>query len=166
MKRRLSSRLRPGFRIDEIMEGYHEFLPEMGEPGRRTFRFDVTWGAEDLAGAAARLGRRTVCTLRGRVTAEGICRDAPCEGVLVLDYRGSHTIRYEFTFAVDEVHYRYVGEKVNIRLWNLPVSHTTCFGTLVRAGDGALVSRGVSFFRLRALPAFVRSFSLTLASAS
>jgi hypothetical protein len=51
-----------------------------------------------------------------------------------------------------------VGEKVNIKLWNLPVSHTTCVGRVTELESGKLISTSVTIFRMRTLPAFLGSF--------
>ncbi len=153
-----------GFALDEVMRGYHEFVAAEGEPGKHPFLFKVQWGHQNLLDAVGRLGARTECHLAGTVSAGGLCENSPCEGRLVLDYRGTHTIRYEFAFAANGQQLRYTGEKVNIRPWNLPVSHTTCFGTIIREADGALISRGVAFFRLSTLPSFLASFRLRRAA--
>lgn len=153
-------RIGVGFALDEVMRGYHEFVAGAGEPGRRPFLFKVRWGHQSLLNALGRLGANTECHLSGTVTAEGLCDGSPCVGRLILDYRGTHTIRYEFTFEGDGQRLLYTGEKVNIRPWNLPVSHTTCFGTITRLDNGALISRGVAFFELSTLPAFLASFRL------
>ena len=51
-------------------------------------------------------------------------------------------------------------QKRNIKPWNLPVSHTTCYGELTEAKSGKLVSRSVTYFRLKTLPSFLWSFRL------
>ncbi len=149
-----------GFALDEEMVGYHEFVPGEGDPGRRPFVFKVEWGHKSLLDVVGQMGSRTECYLAGRVSAAGLCDDSPCEGRLILDYRGTHTIRYEFSFEANGQRLRYTGEKVNIRPWNLPVSHTTCFGTILREEDRALISRGVAFFKLSKLGSFLASFRL------
>ncbi len=53
--------------------------------------------------------------------------------------------------------YQYVGQKVDIRPWNLPWSHTRCFGHLTRADTGELVSTSLTRFRLRSAPRFLAS---------
>ncbi len=161
--KKMRRRVGLGFALDEEMRGYHEFVAGKGEPGRRPFLFKVKWGHRNLLQAVGRMGARTECHLSGTVTAEGLCQESKCDGHLVLDYRGTHTIRYEFAFEANGQKLRYTGEKVNIRPWNLPVSHTTCFGTITRR-DGALISRSVAFFRLSTLPAFLASFRLRRAA--
>ena len=51
-----------------------------------------------------------------------------------------------------------VARKDHIKPWNLPVSHTTCFGTLTEADGGKLVSRSVTFFRLQHWAKFAATF--------
>ncbi len=150
-----------GFRIDERMTGSHEFEPGMGPPGSHPFEFVVSWGPDRLD----RWLRPSepdfmVQPMKGIVTAGGLCEAAPIEGTLALEYFESRRIRYSFRFEVDGTEYEHVGEKVNIRPWNLPVSHTTCFGVLKEVETGRLVSRSVTFFRMRSLLSFVTSFRL------
>ncbi|MGC8928886.1 MAG: hypothetical protein ACP5QK_13325, partial [Myxococcota bacterium] len=65
-----------------------------------------------------------------------------------------------FEFEVNGKRYLYIGEKVNIKPWNLPVSHTTCFGTIVERETNRLISRSVVFFRYSTIPSFLLSFRL------
>ena len=152
---------RLGFAVDEVMSGYHSFEPGFGPAGRLPMEFRVTWGTKSLRRYLDPKGDRfLVNNLEGRVSIDCLCRDVPCDGTLELKYFSEQVIRYTFAFEIDGKAYRYVGEKVNIRPWNLPVSHTTCFGTLVEAETGKLVSRSVTRFRLRTFPAFLASFRL------
>ncbi|MBM4372525.1 MAG: hypothetical protein FJ098_12770 [Deltaproteobacteria bacterium] len=147
----------PGFTLHEVMTGTHEFLPGRGPEGSHPFEFRVRWGTADPARFLdPRGGAFLVNDLEGTVTAGGLCTDAACRGTLELRYLRDRTIRYGFTFHAGGSTFRYRGEKVNILPWNLPFSHTTCFGTLTD-GDGRLVSRSVTFFRLRTVPAFLAS---------
>jgi hypothetical protein len=98
--------------------------------------------------------------LEGTVSVEFLCQDAPCSGSFEMRYLSEHRIRYSFEFEAQGKPYRYVGEKVNIWPWNLATSHTTCFGTLVEADTGKLVSRSVTYFRMHTLPGFVASLRL------
>jgi hypothetical protein len=77
-----------------------------------------------------------------------------------LRYLQDRSIRYAFRFKEGGKDYKYVGEKVNIHLWNLPWSHTTCFGRLILQGTGELVSTSVTHFRIRSLPRFIASVRL------
>lgn len=151
-----------GFRLHERMIGTHIFEPGQGPEGRLPFSFEGLWGPPRLG---PWLNPKSPDFLtqpfEGTVTAGGIGERVPMRGELALRYVSSASIRYAFTFSHDSRTYRYVGEKVNIRPWNLPVSHTTCFGTLTC--DGILVSRSVTHFRLASLPRFLFSFRLTCA---
>ena len=152
---------RVGFRIDEVMSGTHTFEPGCGPTGRLPMQFRVTWGHPHLAAFANPLGDQFGrATLDGTVSIDFLCQDAPCQGSFELKYLSEHAIRYTFEFEANGNRYRYVGEKVNIWPWNLPVSHTTCFGTLVEAASGKLISRSVLHFRMSTMLPFVASLRL------
>ncbi|MBN2360856.1 MAG: hypothetical protein JXR83_15480 [Deltaproteobacteria bacterium] len=152
---------RIGFRIDEVMSGHHTFEPGCGPAGQLPMRFRVTWGHRHLAAFASPLSDDFgKADLEGTVSIDFLCREAPCQGTFELKYLSEQAIRYCFEFEANGTRYRYVGEKVNIWPWNLPVSHTTCFGTLVDAKNGQLVSRSVLHFRLATMIPFVASFRL------
>ncbi|MFP4475027.1 MAG: hypothetical protein ACLFOY_05670 [Desulfatibacillaceae bacterium] len=159
--RGMARQRRVGFTIDEIMEGWHEFEPGIGPGGRKPFLFFATWGPRNVKPwinpQSPDFMRQP---LEGWVTMGDVCEKAPCRGSLALNYFRGHSIRYEFDFAADGVDYRYVGEKVNIMPWNLPVSHTTCFGTIKEVEGGRLVSRSVTYFKLWRTPQFMASFRL------
>ncbi len=149
---------RVGFRIDEAMIGEHEFEPKFGSPEKRPMEFRVTWGPRHvLQWANPAHHRFMVSELEGMVTIDGLCHHTPCTGSLELRYLKDHSIRYTFGFKEGSQSYKYIGEKINIRLWNLPRSHTTCFGRLILAGTGELVSTSVTYFRLRSLLRFMAS---------
>jgi hypothetical protein len=152
---------RLGFQIDEVMSGTHEFEPGCGPRGTFPFEFRVSWGPKDITHWANPRDPEFLCQpLWGRVSIGGLCDDLPCEGSLKLRYFSKRTIRYRFDFTSDGKTYRYLGEKVNILPWNLPTSHTTCFGTVVDRSNGVLVSRSVTHFRLKTAFDFVTSFRL------
>ena len=155
---------RLGFLIDETMSGVHEFEPGFGPSGILPMEFKVTWGARDLVQWLNPNGDHFMTVdLEGTVTVDGLCQLAPCQGKLALKYFDERKIRYTFTFTIDGREYRYVGEKVNIRPWNLPVSHTTCFGTLTEVATGKLVSKSVTHFRMRTVPEFAASLRWAVA---
>jgi hypothetical protein len=157
-------RYRLGFHMDEVMSGTHEFEPGLGPAGRRPMHFCVRWGPKNLgAWLDVRSAEFMSQPLAGTMTIDGLCESAPCTGTLAMRYVPDGKIRYDIAFRAGETDYRYVGEKVNIRPWNLPVSHTTCFGTLTEAATGRLVSRSVTHFRMHTTPAFLASFRLALA---
>lgn len=149
---------RVGFVMDETMSGHHTFEPGQGPSGTLPFVFKGTWGPRDLVKWINPFGGQfMVQPMKGWITAGGLCEKAPMSGTLELAYFTEGKIRYTFDFSAKGKMYRYVGEKVNIRPWNLPVSHTTCFGTLVEKESGRLVSRSVTFFKLHTTPAFMAS---------
>ena len=151
-----------GFQMTELMRGEHEFVdPQYGE-GKHFMEFEVDWGPEHL-GIFLDPGSEGFMrnTLSGTVTMGGLCESAPCQGTLDLQYHSTHKIRYTFEFEARGKRFQYVGEKVNIRVWNLATSHTTCFGTVVDMETGALVSRSVTRFLISTIPSFLSSFSLT-----
>jgi len=152
---------RVGFTMHEVMTGTHEFEPGMGPPRRHPMEFRVTWGPPPQRSWLNRSGGQFMQQpLAGNVTIGELCEAAPCEGSLELLYFDQAKIRYRFELEAQGKRYRFVGEKVNIRPWNLPVSHTTCFGRLTEVDGGRLVSVSLTHFRLRTLPAFLMSFRL------
>ena len=99
---------------------------------------------------------------RGRtVTVGGLVNDAPCRGTLDLAYFTEAKIRYTFDFRDDEgTPYRYIGEKVNLRPWNLHKTHTTCYGTIVNLKTNKEVSKSILYFKFETIPEFMASFRL------
>ena len=149
---------RVGFRIDEAMIGEHAFEPKFGSTEKRPMEFRVTWGPRHILHWANPAHHRfMVGELEGMVTIDGLCYHTPCTGSLELRYLRDHAIRYSFGFKQGNHSYTYIGEKTNIHLWNLPRSHTTCFGRLILASTGELVSTSVTHFRLRSLLRFIAS---------
>lgn len=150
-----------GFLVDEVMSGEHSFEPAFGSPEKRPMEFRVSWGSKQIRKWANPAHHRFLTSdLHGSVTVDGLCYHSPCSGSLELRYFKDQTVRYTFGFEVGGASYSYVGEKVNIRLRNLPWSHTTCFGRVVLQETGQLVSTSVTRFRVRSLPRFVASLRL------
>jgi hypothetical protein len=99
--------------------------------------------------------------LEGTVNVGGLVTDAPCHGTLDLAYFTEAKIRYTFDFKDEKATpYRYVGEKVNLRPWNLHKTHTTCHGTIVNLKTGKEVSKSILYFKFETLPEFLASFRL------
>ena len=156
-----STFIKRGFQIDEAMTGDHEFESGCGPEGKHFFEFRVTWGAPSAIAFLNPKSRSFFeADLEGSVTVGGLCERAPCKGKLELKYFTEQKIRYTFDFEVDGMDYHFVGEKVNILPWNLPVSHTTCFGTVKESKSGKLISRSVTFFKMHTAPKFLSSFRL------
>ncbi|MDP8224130.1 MAG: hypothetical protein P9L99_12280 [Candidatus Lernaella stagnicola] len=152
---------RLGFTMDEVMTGTHEFEPGFGEPGEKFMEFRVTWGPKHVSEFINPIGGKFMYNdLRGTVTIEGLCEDAPCDGSLELLYFTEGKIRYTFTFEIGGTEYLFIGEKVNLRPWNVHKTHTTCYGTLSERDTGRLVSKSITYFRFSTTPAFVASFRL------
>ena len=100
--------------------------------------------------------------LEGTVGVGGLVEEAPCRGTLDFLYFTEGKIRYTFDFKGKQGRpYRYVGEKVDIRPWNLPRTHTTCYGTISDLDSGREISRSIVYFRMGSIPAFLQSFRLT-----
>lgn len=147
-----------GFRIDETMRGWHELLEEPGR--RRPFVLGCTWGPDRLGEWLDPRGAGFLWQeLAGTVEAEGLTAGpAPARGTLELDYLGARRIRYRVDFpgAGGET-LRFLGDKVDLRPWNLLVSHTTCTGTVSDLASGRLLSTVLLRFRLRDLPRMLLS---------
>ncbi|MBN2056955.1 hypothetical protein JW905_18660 [bacterium] len=150
-----------GFTLDEVMSGSMEYMAGAGSPGKQPFDFTVQWGPDSLtAWLNPRDDGFLTQEMTGTITAGDLAEAAPCRGTLELRYFRDRSIRYSFTFTANGIEYRYLGEKVNIRWWNLPFSHTTCFGVITESETNRLVARTVSYFRLRTMPWFLTSFRL------
>ena len=161
LKRMLLER-RVGFMVDEEMSGTHHFVNQAGPEGELPMSFRVNWGNRHMRKYLNPL-RKTFLTnfVEGEVSVAGLVENAPCRGTLELRYFTEGKIRYQFEFKdVDRVAYLYVGEKVGIRPWNLPHSHTTCYGTITNLATGAEVSKSILHFELDTLPSFIQSFRL------
>ncbi len=150
---------RVGFSMFETMSGSHRFWNDRGPGGRHPFRFEVEWGTRRLGKWLDPHGDDFLLhEMKGTITAEGLCNDTPCSGQLRLRYFDEHRLEYSLDFQAGGRNLHFVGEKVNIKLWNLPVSHTVCFGVIFDVDDGVLVSTSESYFRFSSVPSFVGSF--------
>ncbi len=150
-----------GFQMDELMQGEHEFEADYGVEGKQPMHFNVTWGTSQLLEWLNPFSESFMLNdLEGTVTIGGLCEDAPCQGTLALQYFSKQKIRYTFEFEVEGQRYEFIGEKRNIYPWNLPYSHTCCFGELRLKESGDLVSTSITHFKLDTLPAFIKSFQL------
>lgn len=150
-----------GFKFDELMVGTHRFVDGREPSGELPMEFSVTWGTENLAQYLdwRDRGRFFTNDLHGTVRIEGLVERAECRGTLELRYLSEAKIRYTFEFDdATGLRYRYVGEKVGIRPWNLHRTHTTCFGVLTQLATGKRISESILYFRMRSLPRFLLSF--------
>ncbi|MCC6748666.1 MAG: hypothetical protein IT371_13480 [Deltaproteobacteria bacterium] len=166
---------RLGFHVSERMTGTHRTLreleplepvsPSLGRPIRvgseLPFSFEVRWGHPDLVHYLNPLkGDFTKALLEGTVTAGGLCTAAPLRGTLDFRYVSEALIRYAFEFEAHGRRFRYVGEKRDLRPWNLHRTHTTCHGTIADVATGQVISDSVVYFDLKELPSLVGSFRL------
>jgi len=148
-----------GFRADELMSGRHEFLEGCGPAGSHPVAFRVNWGPDRLRDwLNPRHEAFLWQELEGKVMVGGLCGWTPCTGTLHLDYFGGKRIRYDFDFEVGGRTLRFIGDKQNIRLWNLPVSHTTMAATLTERTSGRLLSTSMLRFKFRHMPSLMLSF--------
>ncbi len=150
-----------GFKMDELMQGEHEFVNGFGMEGKKPMFFKVTWGTSQLLEWLNPFSDNfMVNDLDGTVTIDGLCENALCKGKLELKYFTEQKIRYTFEFEANDEVYEFIGEKRNIYPWNLPYSHTCCFGELKLKETGELVSKSVTHFRMDTLPEFLSSFKI------
>lgn len=147
-----------GFRVAETMRGWHEPLAHPGQ--RAPFALTCRWGPDRLGTWLNPLGPGFLWQeLSGTVTAVGLTDGpAPARGTLELDYLGARRIRYRVDFpGADGATLRFLGDKVDLRPWNLLVSHTTCTGSVIDLASGRQLSSVLVRFRLRDLPAMLLS---------
>lgn len=150
-----------GFEMEELMQGEHEFVVGHGPKGKQEMYFKVTWGTQQLLEWLNPFNEEfMVNDLEGVVFIDGLCEEVAVQGTLALKYFTEQKIRYEFEFEVEGEGYIFVGEKRNIYPWNLPYSHTCCFGELRLKATNEIVSTSITHFRLDTLPEFMRSFKL------
>ncbi len=157
---------RLGFRTDETMKGTHTFVRDF-EPGKvkagtkLPFQFQATWGTPHLDKFLNPLsGDFMFALMEGKVTAGGLTGEAPLKGTLEMRYFENASIRYTFEFEAQGHAFRYVGEKTDIRPWNLHRTHTICRGTLTDLTTDQLLSESEVKFNLSQLPWFLSRFRL------
>jgi len=148
-----------GFKIDESMVGWHRLYNEGFCLTKMPFRFDITWGPENIKKFLDIQSDSFMrAPLEGYVEAPGIIDKARCFGNIKLDYANGK-IEYDFKFKEEHdgwiMQYHYHGEKTGIKPWNLPWTHTTCYGAVT--SFGRLISTGVTYFELKSIPTFIRS---------
>jgi hypothetical protein len=157
-----------GFTIEERMSGSHRYRRDFPAGGvaageERPLELRARWGHPRLLGfLSPASGEFLTAELEGTLDAGGLCHAAPIQGTLELRYFVDASIRYRFELSgIDGARYRFVGEKREIRPWNLHRTHTLCRGTIARADADAEILSDVSVrFDLGQLPAFLKSFRL------
>jgi hypothetical protein len=152
------------FSMTETMSGLHHFVdPARGDAYDRRFYFRLDWGARRAAQLNPLAPEFLELEARGYLFCEGLTDgEAPCAGMLKLDYLGRHTITYVLDFEVAGASYHFVGEKIDVDLrrpLQLIKTHTTCYGTLTDAA-GKVVSRSVTHFEPETLLPFLASFRI------
>jgi hypothetical protein len=147
-----------GFTIKETMTGWHEYIGS-SDMKRWPFEFTVECGMESLSSPTHDSDGGLVMGLSGTVKVGGLCHETKCVGTLRLRYLQDATVRYAFVFKAGDRILRYEGHKIDIKPWNLLISHTTCFGTVTDLETGKFVSQGVTYFRFHTLPSMLTSVS-------
>ena len=162
MQRVIEWASRLGFRMDELMAGTHRFTDGAGPEGEHPFSFTISWGPDGLVDYFNPLSDGfMVNRALGTISIGGFCEDAPCNGSLALRYFQEGKIRYTLDFqGPDGTAYQYVGEKRDIRPWNLHRTHTTCYGTVTERDTGRVISESVVYFDFGQMLPFMRSFRL------
>jgi hypothetical protein len=150
-----------GFEMVETMEGYH-CMPAISDKNM-DLRFKVKWGTENLKEVLNPSSKQYLMfQMAGVLEAEGIVDKTRAFGYLHLNYP-EHKLQYALQFKSaerpPENDYMLIGEKMNVQWWNLPVSHTTCYTTIINGAD-QLISRGVVFFKLKNAWPFIKSLKL------
>jgi len=150
-----------GFEFVETMEGYH-YMPAVTAKKMDTC-FTVKWGTENIKEVLnPKSNQFLMFQMAGILEIEGITEKTRTFGYLHLDYPHNR-IQYMLQFKSAEQppvnDYMFIGEKMNVKWWNLPFSHTTCYTTVINGAD-QLISRGVVFFKLKNLWPFLKSFKL------
>lgn len=149
-----------GFKIDEVMTGTHRFINSAGPEGVHPLHYSLTWGTTRLGAYLNPFsGEFLENQAKGVITAGGLVEKADCTGTLSMLYFTEAKIRYDLYFHdANGKPYRYIGEKRNIRPWNLHKTHVTCYGVILDMETNTQVSESVVYFPFREMLAFTLSF--------
>ena len=144
---------RLGFAVREVMEGS---LQRPGENFDRPFRFDLLVVFPTLlAGITDAPGRA-----EGTVRIDGLARDVPAAGTLVLSPLRKRRVRYTFDFDADDGRrYRFDGWKT-IRGWRVRRSWTVLPGNVYDDGGQVWATATLYFSFRRHFPGLMGSFRL------
>jgi len=142
-----------GFKFTETMAGTYR-NPTEGQD--RHLSFTVTVRAPSLLEHLK--DRRAL--LSGRITAENLCQNAPCDGDILIDPAFGRLIRYDVHFTADDgMGYRLFGQK-DVDPWRLGETMTTLPATL-ESDDGREHYKAILRFDMWDLPGFLWSFGLS-----
>lgn len=156
---RMIEEKRVGFKMDEVMEGTHRLKDGPLARVALPMSFRASWGSKNLGKFLFDFfrGRPAACELSGTANIEGLCQNAEVKGKLEFRYLVDATLRYEFEFYADGKPHLFVGDKENIRPWNLRRTHTTCHGIILDQSTHMIISISVVYFDPRTLPRFLAS---------
>jgi hypothetical protein len=142
-----------GFYFREIMEGT---VQRAGERFDRPFRFELDVTAPSILGFAT----TAVGEAEGKVTLDGLAKDAPAKGRLELSPFHRQTIRYVLEFeGNDGKRYRFDGSKKTTVRRHL-IGWTTLPGTVYDEQGAAWGEASLRFSLPRHLPGLLRSIKL------
>lgn len=138
-----------GFKFTETMAGTFRGADDLD----RHLSFTVTARAASLL--THMRDRRAV--ISGRITAEGLCHNAPADGELVIDPVFGRFIRYDVHFMSDDgMGYRLFGQK-DVDPWRVLHTMTTLPAT-IESDDGREHWKALLRFDIWDLPSFLWSF--------
>ncbi len=150
-----------GFKIEEEMTGKHYFTEISDLDGTHPMSFIAEWGPKSLSRWLDPSEDDFLThPMVGTVSVGGLCLDEEFAGEMQLRYFEDASIRYEFDFEVDGTDYHYIGEKTDIRIWNLCRTHTTLHGEIVEVDSRTVISRSTLHYRMMNLPSMLMSFRL------
>jgi len=152
-----------GFTMDEVMDGEHHFINGAGPQGEFPFSFQLNWGTENVEEFFDFSDKDSfmVANCTGTINVGGLEENVPCQGTLALKYISDQKLIYTLFFRTSNgKEYKYVGEKINLRPWNLHKTHTTCYGTIWEKDSNKEISKSTVHFRMNTIVDFVSSFRL------
>lgn len=142
-----------GFRFRETMAGTYR---RASDDHDRHIAFTVDVRAPSILEHLR--DRRAIIT--GRITAEGLCHNAPADGDMVLDPVLGRIITYDVHFRADDgMGYRLYGQK-DVDFFHFTKTMTTLPATL-ESDDGREHARALLLFDLWDLPSFLWSWRLS-----
>lgn len=158
-----------GFKMHEVMTGFHCFEPEFAErynlsTEERFMEFVIDWGPDNLANWLNPTNSGFMKhPLQGKMTIAGLCFEAPCQGMMKLNYFSDQTLCYDISFETRGNNFLYLGTKRDVKLWKpwkLHKTHLECYGFLIDQDCGKVISTSTTYFDLKEIPAFVNSLRL------